>query len=355
MLVDIDLDFGNKIVTGPGTRTLLSNLTFKRDTADEIRVRFWSGSPAVQTELATGAAGKFAVKPLGQYDADAVVLAESWTKEGTGSDTVYVFEPDFNGATLADLLNAGDDSGANDEDYVECMAEIRWVIDSKKRRTQTVNATVYHEVIKDDDGAPSLLPTLWAAPLLLTAIPVNDPAAVTTITTDDINWALGRYFKKADWNSGVAYTFSNVSIGKTIEIYLNVASGTAYDPTWPAGITWAAGAPAHTGTTPMKITITCTGAGAYSGSWTDTSITIPGSYLDGTAAEAMGQSAFVEHSTGDPTEWAAYVVLDEETAEVLSTQWLPRTGGIFRNEDTQAWERLKVSSSTIQSAPLTDQ
>ncbi|MEO5712155.1 MAG: hypothetical protein ABIT37_01595 [Luteolibacter sp.] len=181
MPLDIDLDYNDRIVSGAGTKDKLALLEFKRDTSGEIPVRFWRAG--IQVELADGAVGFCGIKPRGEYDADPLVYAGEWTKTGTGDTTLYTFYPEFDGVALAALLGSGNDDVSDDVPVITGMFEIKWVADGKKHRTQSVDTLIYNDILKDPDGTPSAFPALWAAPLELTAPPVQGVAAVSQVET----------------------------------------------------------------------------------------------------------------------------------------------------------------------------
>jgi hypothetical protein len=68
------------------------------------------------------------------------------------------------------------------------MAEIFWVENGKKHRTQAVQTIVSHDVIKEDEETPTVFPdpTLWLpAPLVLEDAPLSYGLTVSgTLTTD---------------------------------------------------------------------------------------------------------------------------------------------------------------------------
>ena len=160
MRIDIDLD-DDRIVSSPGVKSPVTLLQFKRDTSAELQVRFWSAG--IQTALPAGAAGKFGIKPVSQYDTTPLVAADAWTLTGSGATAVYTFAPDFNGASLAALLGSGDGNTANDLDSVAGILEIFWLADGKRHRTQTVPVIIANDVIKDSDATPLTLatPSVW--------------------------------------------------------------------------------------------------------------------------------------------------------------------------------------------------
>lgn len=202
----------------------------------------------------------------------------------------------------------------------------------------------------DQADARYPLLTQVAPPLQLYRVPRNHPVATAAIVGLEIDWKFGPIFKLTDVPGGSEFTFANPAPGKTIEVYLAMGVGPHYSPVWPAGITWEAGAPTTSDATPFLVTLTCTGAGTYAGSWTNTGIELPDNYTDGDIATVHGQTAFTTHDDGSTTEWTALV--DAEDDIVV---WLPRTGGVIRNQDNNSWECLVVSGATIQTSPITNQ
>lgn len=151
MTLYFDLDAGF-FVYGPGTRDRIDSLSFKRGDTCRIDVRFVSGI-TVQ-ELATGATGKIGLKESGQYDADFVAAAASWTKTGTGTSTVYSFDLNLATTELNALL--GDDgTEGNDVDSVALMFEMEFVADGVTTSSPTLTATVANDVIKGDESGPT--------------------------------------------------------------------------------------------------------------------------------------------------------------------------------------------------------
>lgn len=157
MLVDIDLDLNDRAVAGPGLRDALALLDFKLDTSSVIALRFWRAGQRVA--LAEGATGKFGIKQRYKFDGPLLALAAEWTKVGEGAEAVYNFYPALDTVALATLLNSGDADPDNDERFLDCMAEFRWLESGKKHRSQTIDTVVSNDVLKDADGTPTSLPT----------------------------------------------------------------------------------------------------------------------------------------------------------------------------------------------------
>lgn len=169
MTLYFDIDAGI-FVSGPGTRDRIDTLSFKRGDTCRIDLRFVSGI-TVQ-ELAAGATGQIGLKESGEYDADFVAAAPSWTKTGTGTSTVYSFDLNLATTELNALL--GDDgTEGNDVASVDLMFELEYVEDGITTSSPTLTATVYNDVIKGDESGPADITE---------GTPVNQVEATGTIT-----------------------------------------------------------------------------------------------------------------------------------------------------------------------------
>lgn len=177
MYLDVDLDLGNLIVSSPGLRSAISSVSFKFDTDEPVRVRFWRDG--VQVELNGGAVeGAFGIKLKGKYDGDLLVEATEWTKVGEGDSTYYEFSPNFNTEAISTAILEGDGNTDNDLDFVEGMLEVKWVIDGKKHRTLNSPQTlVYNSILKPEDNTPLAKadPAAWL-------LGTTAPATAETVT-----------------------------------------------------------------------------------------------------------------------------------------------------------------------------
>lgn len=421
MRIDIDLD-DDRIVSSPGVRDAVRLVQFKRDTSAELQVRFYRGG--VQTELPAGASGKFGVKPAGQYDAEALVFAESWIQSGTGNNAVYNFSPAFDGAALAALLGSGDNDATNDEDYIVGMLEIKWTAEGKKHRTQTVETWILNDVLKDTDGTPLALPTpeewlqarrpapaySWEyapSPGAFATTVINPPGTynnirltamlegyagnninfslspsplATAITVDVANgtdivvhylpapaivsnaiifWNDARRHQKA-LSAATTFTFYGVTDAQVLEIYLSQPTGASWPVTWPAGITWVAGAPGviAAGTT-IKVILTATSFTTFAGSFTN-GATIPNASSGAAviaairfdqAASALVNAEDVEGGSGPVAEvFPDYLVdgLDPNPPVIVPGQILfvgPSDVYIARSANPSIW--LPITPVTV--------
>lgn len=196
MRLNVDLD-SNSLIRSPGNKNPVTAITFKRGDTARLEVVF-SRAGVTQALSDSGATGKLMIKPTGEYQADPLVSDLAWTKEGTGADAIYVFNPDFNVEGLNDALvgtisarpadqaaryaltelEDGDhvyqqDSGfywtvidstkldeaagwevATEEASVSGIAEIQWINDGNRQSTGTFTGRVNNDVIKDNEGIP---------------------------------------------------------------------------------------------------------------------------------------------------------------------------------------------------------
>jgi hypothetical protein len=151
MRLYIDLD-SRQLIQSPAYKQPITRLEFKRGDSASIEVRFVRGASIV--ELAEGAAGRLGFKAKGQYDADFLVSALEWTKEGTGAEAVYRFDPDFNTVELNTALGHNPPTAGNDLPSITLMGEIEWVEDGRRSSTSTFDAVVFNDVVKGTEGVP---------------------------------------------------------------------------------------------------------------------------------------------------------------------------------------------------------
>lgn len=179
MLLVIDLE-SQTLVQVAGSRSALQTVNFKRGDSARIEVQFVVGT-TVQELSGTTITGSFGLKEVGKYDtATCIVGPASWTKEGTGTSTKYVFTPSFNTAALNTLLAHGDADDTNDEVNVTLMGEISWTIDGAVYSTQQFSAVVANDILKGSEGPAIDVPAEQLSWLAANGI-VYDPA-ITGLT-----------------------------------------------------------------------------------------------------------------------------------------------------------------------------
>ncbi len=314
MRIDIDLDT-NTWLAGPSLKYGIAEVGFKRDTSAILSVRFWQAGVVV--ELAAGATGEFGIKTNGEFDGDLLVYADSWTKVGNGANTVYQFAPALNSEALATALGHGNGDTSDDLASILAMAEILWIVDSKKYRTQTVPARIGNDILKDEDGTPLALPTPeeWLAdralplPILRTdaqGTPINSRMTIESGSYDGtvINRTSTTYNSRPLWSTGIFRVEWTGTAWRflTNGVEFDSAVGDTADP-WDA--TWG--------------TITL----------------IP----SGLPATHIGQDCRLGDAS--PYRWF-------KAAEIDPTIWEETTPGLILNRDTQIMERLFILDGIIQ-------
>lgn len=124
-----------------------------------------------------------------------------------------------------------------------------------------------------------------AANYLSVAQALAQPSRVAVSGTA-IDWSAsagGLYSKTLAANT--TFTFTNVSVGEVIRIFIDRAALSGYTITWPGGITWTGGAAAAVDAPGYReIVLTCTGAGTYTGSHTSRANSAATSGVPGPAA-----------------------------------------------------------------------
>ncbi|MFH1067004.1 MAG: hypothetical protein V1746_03810 [bacterium] len=149
----VDLNTGS-LVESPGFPNPVTTLTVKRAVSTVFGVKFLNANRQV-VELSEGATGKLGFKEFNKYDADYVVSALSWEKEGTGEDAVYKFAPNFNTVELNALIGHNPPETSDDKSYVNLMGEIEWVEDGVISKTKTFIVRVDNDVNKGTEGIPA--------------------------------------------------------------------------------------------------------------------------------------------------------------------------------------------------------
>lgn len=155
-----------RFTLSPGVKDAVTTLAFKRGDTVDVDVVFFRDLTVV--ELAGGASGKLGLKELGEYSADFITAAASWTKTGTGTSTKYTFSLPLATTELNALL-------ANDEPSVQLMLEMQFLVGDERVSSDTVTATIYNDVIKDDESGPTDITG---------GTPVNQTSATSTLVID---------------------------------------------------------------------------------------------------------------------------------------------------------------------------
>jgi hypothetical protein len=108
----------------------------------------------VAEELAASSVLTFGAKQENKYDANAVVLDDSFAKSGSGTAAKYLANPSFN-TTALNALFAIDANDTNDPPYVDLMAEFAWQVGTgAPTSTKTFRYRVHNDVIRGDEVGP---------------------------------------------------------------------------------------------------------------------------------------------------------------------------------------------------------
>jgi hypothetical protein len=150
MRIFVDLDT-QKVVLGVGMSLEVTQLRFKRAPATGIEVQFTRNG--IIEELPSDALGIFGVKRTDKFDDDYTTSALSWTKTGTGSDTIYSFALSLINPAL-DALFFVDGNSANDVPQLTLMAELQWITGGVINKTPTLVLLIDNDVVRDYDATP---------------------------------------------------------------------------------------------------------------------------------------------------------------------------------------------------------
>lgn len=149
MRVYVDLNTSTFVVS-PVLTQRVSTLFFVRRDNVPVEVQFVRDGAVV--ELAGGATGKMGIKT--EYDGDFLAYDSSWSKSGTGSETIYTFGLNLNTTELS--LEFPND----DEDSITAKVEIEWTASGLVSSTLPAQVVIYNDVIRGSEGVPTLATTL---------------------------------------------------------------------------------------------------------------------------------------------------------------------------------------------------
>jgi hypothetical protein len=372
MRIDIDLDT-NVWLAAPGLKYGIQEVAFKRDTSAVLEVRFQRAGVVV--ELAAGATGEFGIKADGEYDGDLLVSATSWTKVGTGTETVYQFAPALNSEALATALGHGNGDTSDDLASILAMAEVLWIVDSKKYRTQTVPARIGNDILKDEDETPLALPTPeeWLAervlpPVLIRSIPPVDEvyfkgyswdidfSDVIIDTGGNALFELALSSSTLDF-SGLAIVLAladweDETIGETIAAAINadetisadfVAVGTNNLLT----VQFKETAGSNPGMAVFQLSAAAgDGAVAFDGGPYEYTPTTQDQIAEVVGTSALKIGAECRVGSASPYRWF-------KAAKIEPTIWEEITPSLIRNRDTGNMERLFIEDGIIQTEVVT--
>lgn len=170
MRIYVDLD-SLDIVVGPGDRSPVPELRFKRGTAPALELQFLrDGVPEL---LPTGTVIRFGPKVSQKFDGTFVIFTDVFTAPST-VDGFYRALPNFNTTALNTLLKSPDGDPDNDVPEVTLMAEFSWRTGAAApQKSNTFSVVVANAVDNGSEVAPS-----EAGPSLDTRISALESTAV---------------------------------------------------------------------------------------------------------------------------------------------------------------------------------
>jgi hypothetical protein len=145
MRVYVNLD-SNEFVVSPVLTQRVNTLFFVRRDTVPVEVQFVRGGSVV--ELGSGATGTIGLKKT--FSGSFLASDTSWAKTGTGSSTVYQFDLNLNTVAMD-----GEFSNDNATASIDAKIEVSWTVSSTTSSTMPCVATVYNDVIRGSEGAPS--------------------------------------------------------------------------------------------------------------------------------------------------------------------------------------------------------
>jgi hypothetical protein len=145
MKVYVNLD-SREFVVSPVLLQRVSTLFFTRRDVVPVQVQFVRGGTVV--ELAAGATGQMGIKKT--FAGSFLANDTAWTKTGTGTATVYQFDLNLNTTGL----NA--EFATDTEASIAALVEIEWSESSTTSSTLPTAATIYNDVIRGGESAPTI-------------------------------------------------------------------------------------------------------------------------------------------------------------------------------------------------------
>lgn len=158
MVVNLHIDLETlQLIQGPGLRSAISSLRFKRGDAARLRVVFLeSGITPVTIGNPTGLEIQIGIKPRNQFDHSYLAHSADWSMPAEGDDTpTYECELSLNTQQLNTALNVG--SATDDElPEITLMGEITWREgNGEPTSTRTFLVVVENDVNRGTEGAPT--------------------------------------------------------------------------------------------------------------------------------------------------------------------------------------------------------
>lgn len=156
MKLHVDLETF-QLIEGPGFRSPVTALRFKRGDAARLEVVFLrNGTTAEAIGDPSQLEMRFGVKPRGRYDVDHLVHTSNWVMPSLGdASPVYRCSPSFNTIQLNSALNVGS-ATASELPEITLMGEITWrEANGEPTSTRTFAVIVENDVNRGDEGVPT--------------------------------------------------------------------------------------------------------------------------------------------------------------------------------------------------------
>ena len=158
MVVNLHIDLETlQLIQGPGLRSAVSSLRFKRGDAARLRVVFLeSGITPVTIGNPSGLEIQIGIKPRNQFDHSYLAHSTDWSMPAEGDDTpTYECELSLNTQQLNTALNVGS-ATADELAEITLMGEITWREgNGEPTSTRTFLVVVENDVNRGDEGAPT--------------------------------------------------------------------------------------------------------------------------------------------------------------------------------------------------------
>jgi hypothetical protein len=145
-----------QLIEGPGFRSQVSALRFKRGDACPLELSFLKdGSTRVHMGDPSQLQIQFGLKPRLRYDVGYLVSATDWQLPATDAEApVYLCQANFNTSELDSALGLGRTTGT-ELDEIILMGEISWNLSGElPTSTRTFQVVVENDVNRGNEGVP---------------------------------------------------------------------------------------------------------------------------------------------------------------------------------------------------------
>jgi hypothetical protein len=149
MRVYINLDTNEPVVSPVLTQRVNTFFFVRRDTVP-VEVQFVRNGSVV--ELGAGATGAIGLKKT--FAGSFLANDSGWTKSGTGTATVYTFDLNLNTTEMNTEFTV------DTLESIACKFEVTWSVGSTTTSLLPTAATVYNDVIRGTEGAPTFATVL---------------------------------------------------------------------------------------------------------------------------------------------------------------------------------------------------